>query len=191
MNKHARITLHMVSSVDGYIETPDKDVSWMSSPDQFDKGIELTDEAVDDCLRSIDCYLMGSRTYLLALKLGWPYGDTPVKVLTSRQLPREKETVSFYQGNVQQFVHHELDPYFQNVWLVGGAALARSFLQADLIDDIRMTVVPVLLGEGTRFFDSIQQQSALHLKDVTPYKNGMVELWYEVKQNSSRQESSV
>ena len=81
-----RITLHMVSSLDGFIATKDGDISWMHSTDHFERGVILSDQDIADVLNSIDCYVMGSRTYEHALELGWPYGDTPVIVLTSRNL---------------------------------------------------------------------------------------------------------
>jgi len=65
--------------------------------------------------------------------------------------------------------------------LVGGAMLAKDFIKLKLADEIRLSVMLVILGEGTLFFDNIGQEQALHLKDVTAYKSGMVELCYEVK----------
>lgn len=70
---------------------------------------------------------------------------------------------------------------YKNVWLVGGAALAKEFIRLKLADDIRLTVLPVILGDGVLFFDQLGQEQALHLKEVTAYKTGMVELWYEMK----------
>ena len=79
------ITLHVVSSLDGFIAKKDNSISWMDSPgDVYEKGV--TDDSAET-LQSIDCYVLGSRTYEHALELGWPYGDTPTVVVTSRQLP--------------------------------------------------------------------------------------------------------
>lgn len=77
-------------------------------------------------------------------------------------------------------VHERLKPNYQNVWLVGGAILARDFIRLNLVDEIRLSILPIILGDGTPFFDQIGQEQALHLKDVTAYKNGVVELWYEI-----------
>jgi dihydrofolate reductase len=65
--------------------------------------------------------------------------------------------------------------------MVGGAMLAKDFIRSKLADDIRLTVLPIILGDGLPFFDHIGQELPLHLKEVTAYKNGMVELWYEIK----------
>jgi dihydrofolate reductase len=68
------VTIHMVSSLDGFIARKDEDPSWMHSTDNFEKGCTLTEEYIAEFLKSIDGYVMGSRTYEQALQLGWPYG---------------------------------------------------------------------------------------------------------------------
>jgi dihydrofolate reductase len=67
-----------------------------------------------------------------------------------------------------------------NVWVVGGPKLTKEFIRVNLADEIRQSILPVILGEGTPFFDQIGKEQALHLKNVTAYKNGMVELCYEI-----------
>lgn len=74
-----------------------------------------------------------------------------------------------------------LKPNYKNVWVVGGAELAKDFINSKLADEIRMSVIPIILGEGKPFFEGIEPEKALHLKDVTAYKNGIVELVYEIK----------
>ena len=64
---------------------------------------------------------------------------------------------------------------------MGGAVLAKDFLRLSLVDEIRQSILPIILGDGTPFFNHIEQEHALYLKDVTAYKNGMVELWYEIR----------
>ena len=59
--------------------------------------------------------------------------------------------------------------------------LAKDFIQLKLADEIRVSVLPIILGDGLLFFDQIGQEQALHLKDVKAYKSGMVELWYEIR----------
>lgn len=177
----SKVTLHMVSSLDGFIAKKDGSVSWLQSSDSYDKGVTLTDEDVEEFNRTIDCFVMGSRTYELALTLGWPYGDTPTIVLTHRDLPTDRENVEFYSGDLNKLVNDRLEPNYKNIWLVGGAMLAKDFIRLKLADDIKLTIMPIILGDGMLFFDYIGQEQALHLKDVTAYKNGLVELWYEIR----------
>jgi dihydrofolate reductase len=168
------ITLHVVSSLDGIIAKTDNSVSWLdSSGDVYEKGVSDGDDAT-----SIDCFVLGSRTYEHALQLGWPYGDTPTIVVTTRELPSTRKSVEFYSGDLTKLVNEILAPRYENIWLVGGAVLCQSFLKLNLVDEIRLAIMPVLLNGGLRLFDNSGIESRWHLKDVIAYKTGVVELLY-------------
>ena len=180
-----RVTIHMVSSLDGVIAKRDNSVSWFETSDNYEKGVNVTEQDAAEFLKKIDCYVMGSRTYEHALELsksyGWVYGDVPTIVVTHRNLPIDRENIEIYSGDLENLVNERLKPNYQNVWLVGGAMLATDFIRLKLVDEIRLSVMPIILGDGTLFFDNIGQEQALHLKDITAYKSGMVELWYEIR----------
>ena len=173
----------MVASLDGIIAKKDNSVSWFETADHYEKGVSGQDP--EEFLKTIDCYVMGSRTYEHALELsksyGWVYGDVPTIVITHRELPVDRKNIEFYSGDLNKLVEERLKPDYKNVWLVGGAALVKDFIRLKLADEIRLSILPIILGDGTMFFDHIEQEHALHLKDVTAYKSGMVELWYEIK----------
>jgi len=175
----------MVASLDGIIAKKDNSVSWFETSDHYEKGVTVTEQDADVFLKAIDCYLMGARTYEHALELsksyGWAYGDTPTIVLTHRNLPVERPTVEIYTGDLNELVNERLKPNYKNVWLVGGAMLAKDFIRLKLADEIRLSVMPIILGDGKLFFDHIGQEQSLHLKDVTAYKSGIVELCYEIR----------
>ena len=175
----------MVSSLDGIIAKKDNNVSWFETSDHYDKGVEITDQGAVEFLKTIDCYVMGSRTYEHALELsesyGWAYGNTPTIVLTHRNLPIERQNIETYSGDLDKLVNERLKPNYKNIWVVGGAMLAKDFIRAKLADEIRLSVMPIILGGGTLFFDHIGQELALHLEDVTAYKSGMVELCYTIR----------
>ena len=175
----------MVSSLDGIIAKKDNSVSWFETTDNYEKGV--TGQNVEEFLKTIDCYVMGSRTYEHALELsksyGWVYGDVPTIVVTHRNLRIDRQNIEIYSGDLTKLVNERLKPKYKNVWVVGGAMLVRDFIRLKLADEIRLTILPVILGDGLPFFDHIGQEQALHLKDVTVYKTGMVELWYEIKKD--------
>ncbi len=171
----------MVSSLDGFIARKNGSVSWLESADHYEKGITLSEEDVEAFLKAIDCYVMGSRTYEQALELGWPYGETPVVVLTNRSLKANGKNVEFYAGDLGKLVNERLKPHYRNIWRVGGAKLAKDFIRLKLADELIISIMPIILGGGIPFFDDIGQEQALHLKDTTAYQDGMVELWYEIK----------
>jgi dihydrofolate reductase len=178
--KGSTVTLHVVASLDGFIARKDNTVSWMDSPgDVYEKGV--AEDSAAEVVTAIDCFVLGSRTYELALQLGWPYGDTPTVVLTTRQLPSTRKSVEFYSGDLERLVDVILAPRYRNIWLVGGAMLCQSFLGLDLVDEIRLAIMPVLLGDGLRLFGNSDTEQRLLLKDVVAYKTGMVELLYGVR----------
>ena len=181
------LTIHMVASLDGIIAKADNSVSWFETTDTYEKGITLTEKETSEFLKAIDCYVMGSRTYEHALELsrsyGWAYGDIPTQVLTHRKLPLDRPNIEFYSGDLDTLVSERLKPRYRNVWVVGGAMLAGDLLRHKLADEIRLSIIPIILGEGKLFLDQIGQEQKLHLINTTAYKNGIVELHYEIKRS--------
>jgi len=182
----SRVTIHMVASLDGFIARKDGSVDWLETADRFDGGVSLSPESIEAFLSTIDCYVMGSRTYETALAfeakgMGWSYGDKPTFVLTTRELPRTRDTIEFYAGDLSALVNDRLRPTYAGIWFVGGGNVSASCLKLGLADDIRYSVMPVAIGEGVPFFDGLDEDVALHLADVTAYSSGMVELHYEVR----------
>jgi dihydrofolate reductase len=185
-NTHSRVTIHMAASLDGFIARRDGSVDWLETSDEFAEGEALDPAFAEAFLKTIDCYVMGSRTYETALRfegqgLGWSYGDKPVIVLTSRDLPRARDTVEFYSGDLAQFVKGHLRHRFGAIWFVGGSAVSAECLRLGLADEVRYSILPILIGDGIRFFEKLDKDIPLHLAGVKAYKSGMVELWYEVR----------
>jgi dihydrofolate reductase len=174
-----RVTMHVVSSIDGFIARKDNSVSWLDGNGSvYEAGVSISEEEAEKFVKGIDCYVLGSRTYKHALELGWPYGDTPTVVVTGRELRAERESVEFYSGDLKTLVDVKLAPRFRDIWLVGGAMLCQRFLELGLVDEIRLTIAPVLLGEGLRLFGGDLAEESWDLKSVVASKNGFVELTY-------------
>jgi dihydrofolate reductase len=180
------VTIHMAASLDGFIARKDGRVDWMDTSDEFAGGDTLDPGLVEAFLKTIDCYVMGSRTYETALRFeakgfGWAYGDKPTFVLTSRDLPRLRDTVEFYSGDLAQFVNEHLRRAFRNIWFVGGGVVSGECLRLGLADEVRYSILPILIGDGIRFFEKLDKDIAFHLVEVKAYKSGTVELCYEVR----------
>ena len=177
--KKSKVTLHMVSSLDGFIAKKDNSVSWLEDTGSiYEAGVSISEEEAAAFVKGIDCYVLGSRTYEHALQLGWPYGETPAVVVTGRKLSSTKKSVEFYSGDLRALIAAKLAPRYRNIWLVGGAMLCQRFLELGLVDEINLTIAPVLLGEGLRLFGSSAAEERWNLKNVVAYKNGFVELSY-------------
>ena len=186
-NPDSRVTIHMVASLDGFIARTDGGVDWLETLDEFADGATLDPAFVEAFLKTIDCYVMGSKTYETALRFEakgfeWAYGDTPTFVLTHRDLPRTRDTVTFHTGDLVQFVNEHLRPTFRTIWFVGGGAVSGECLRLGLADEIRYSILPILIGDGIPFFEKLGRDFPLHLKEVKAYKSGMVELCYEVRE---------
>ncbi|MFN0112826.1 MAG: dihydrofolate reductase family protein [Blastocatellia bacterium] len=182
----SRVTIHMVASLDGFIARKDGSVDWMETADEFEGGDTIDPEFVEASLKTIDCYFMGSRTYETALGfeakgLGWAYGDKATFVLTHRALPRTRDTVEFFAGDLAQFVNERLRPGFRSIWFVGGGVVSAECLRLELADEVRYSILPILIGDGIPFFNKLDSDVALHLAEVKAYQSGMVALRYEVR----------
>ena len=176
----------MAASLDGFVARKDGRVDWLETSDEFAGGETLAPGFVEEFLKTIDCYVMGSRTYETALRFatqgfGWAYGDKPTFVLTSRELTRIRETVEFYSGDLADFVNDRLRPTYRAIWFVGGGAVSGECLRRGLADEVRYSILPILIGDGIPFFEKLDRDVPLHLAEVKAYKNGMVELRYEVR----------
>lgn len=173
----------MVSSLDGFIAKKDNSVSWFETTSKYEKGVDGED--AEAFMKTVDCFVMGARTYKHALELskahGWVYGDVPTFVVTHRKLPAERKNIEFYSGDLNALVSDRLKSNYRNIWMVGGAALTKAFIRLNLADEIRVSILPILLGDGMPFFDHIGQEHLLDLKDVKGYKSGMAELCYAVR----------
>jgi dihydrofolate reductase len=176
----------MATSLDGFIARKDGRVDWMETSDEFAGGETMDPEFIKAFLKTIDCYVMGSRTYETALNFeakgfGWAYGDTPTFVLTHRELPRTRDSVEFYSGDLAQFVNERLRPSFRTIWFVGGGVVSGECVRLGLADQVRYSILPILIGDGISFFEKLDRDVALHLTEVKAYKSGTVSLCYEVR----------
>jgi dihydrofolate reductase len=183
---YSRVTIHMAASLDGFIARRDGRVDWLETSDRFEEGDVMSPESVAEFLQTIDCYVMGSRTYETALDFeargfGWSYGDKATFVLTSRELRKTRSTVELYAGDLRRLVEERLKPNFRNIWFVGGGVVSGECLRRGLANELRYSILPVLIGDGLAFFDRLDQDVALHLLEAKAYQSGIVALRYEVK----------
>ena len=185
----SRVTIHMVASLDGFIARRDGSVDWLDTSDDFPAGDTMDPTLVEAFLRTIDCYVMGSRTYETALRfeakgLGWSYGNTPTFILTTRELPRIRPSVELYSGDLRQLVNARLRPAFRSIWFVGGGAVSAECIRSGLADEVRYSILPILIGDGIPFFEKLDGDIPLHLAEVKAYTSGMVDLRYDVRTGS-------
>jgi dihydrofolate reductase len=95
-------------------------------------------------------------------------------------MPRTRETVEFYAGDLAQLVNARLRPTFRTIWFVGGGVVSAECLRLKLADEVRYSILPILIGDGIPFFDKLDSDIVLHLAEVKAYQSGMGALRYEV-----------
>lgn len=182
----SKVTIHMAASLDGFIARKDGRTDWLETSDEYSDGEDMDPEFVRAFLKTIDCYVMGSRTYETALDfesrgLGWAYGEKPVFVLTTRPMPKARDNIEFVSGDLEHLINKRLKPKYASIWIVGGAVVAGETLRRGLADEVRYSVMPVVIGEGISFFEALGRDVPLHLLEVKAYKSGMIALRHEVK----------
>jgi dihydrofolate reductase len=171
------------ATLDGYIADEDDGIDWLTGfePSQEVEGEDVM-EAIESFLDSIGAIVMGSSTYEFILAHGsWAYGDRPTWVLTSRELPvAEGADIRFHNGPVTG-VHPEMLAAAgeRDLWVMGGAPVASALADAGLLDELHVTVVPVVLGAGKSLFESPIERP-MKLIGTRPFSNGMYELRYSL-----------
>lgn len=174
-------------SLDGFIAEPEEKLEWLTGFDG--PGSALTGdeeshpmaESYPEFMRGIGALVMGSRTYEFVLGQDWAYGDLPVWVMTSRDLPvaQGASGLRFASGSVAE-LHDDMLAAAggKDLWVVGGGGLASAYVAAGLLDVVRVTVVPTILGAGLPLFT--EPVPPMRLLGTTAFVNGMVELTYEI-----------
>lgn len=180
------VTIHMAASLDGFVARADGSIDWMETNDDFAAGEALEPATVEQFLQTIDCYVPGARTYetaaaFAAQDLGWAYGGTPTFALPHRELPRARPSVEFVAGDLSELVERSLRLRFRSTWFVGGPTLCAECLRLGLADELRVSVLPVVLGTGLSLLHGLERTVALHLVEVKAYRKGIVALRHEVR----------
>lgn len=176
MMEQRKLVLYIASSLDGYIATKDESLEWLYNVEgEGDNGFsEFYDK--------VDSILMGKRTYDWVINQDlkeFPYKDKECYVFT-RSFTENTEDVKFVNGDVTSFVNKLKRKDGKNIWIVGGGELLHSFIKEKLVDELIITVAPILLGNGIPLFKEGDYQLNLSLKEMRKF-NQFIELHYEVK----------
>jgi dihydrofolate reductase len=185
----SRTRYYCASSLDGLIAEADDTLAWLTGYDgSFDgEGAEPMAGSYDRFMEEIGALVMGSATYEFVLRevATWPYAGRPTWVLTTRELPRpEGEDVDVRIGPVSvPDAHAEMlaAARGRDLWVVGGGNVASQFAGAGLLDEVQVTVVPVVLGTGKPLFDDRLPGGPMRLRSARTFDTGMVELRYDVR----------
>lgn len=168
--------VYIATSLDGYIADPNGNLNWLNNipnPNKSDYGYL-------DFIKNIDAIIMGKNTFQKVLSFGkWPY-HKPVFILSNslKEIPEDLiEKVEIIYGDIKKLIQQLKEQGFKNMYIDGGQTV-HSFLKKDLIDEIIITTVPVLLGDGIPLFHKLNQQLKFNHKNTKIYNNNLVKSHY-------------
>jgi dihydrofolate reductase len=167
------VILFIAASLDGYIAGPDDDLSWLFTD---------ADYGFSSFYAGVDTLIMGRGTYDVVRSFGaWPYpGKRTIVVSRSGEVEIDTPDTELYTKDLQGLVSHLEGAGCDRVWLVGGGELVRSFLEQGLLDEISVSMHPILLGTGVPLFPGGFRRTMLMLKETEVFEGGLVQLNYHV-----------
>lgn len=172
-----KVVLYIAQSLDGYIAGEGGDLGWLDMAAR-----EGEDYGYGEFIKSVDTVIMGRKTYdkVMSFGIGFPHPDKKCYVLSRKR--REAEgNPEFYGGNLGELVWRLRNEEGKDIFLDGGAEVVREFLERDLIDEYVISILPVLIGSGTRLFLEHEIFLKLRLVSSRAYESGLVQLRYERK----------
>lgn len=173
-----KLSLFIATSLDGYIAKPNDDLSFLKAVEK-----EGEDYGYADFMATIDTLIVGRKTYDYVLKeIGsshYDNGQRDVYIITRTERPSVGRT-TFYTGNLTELVRRLKSESGKNIYCDGGAEIINELLKNDLIDEFIISVIPVLLGDGTRLFKDGRPEQQLELLNVKTFETGLTQLLYKL-----------
>lgn len=171
-----KVSLFIAMSLDGYIAKSNDDLSFLKLVEK-----EGEDYGYAKFTDSIDTLIIGRKTYDYVLKEVGPThydnGQRDIYVITRDQRPSVGRTI-FYSGNLDDLVQQLKSENGKNIYCDGGAEIINELLKSDLVDEFIISVIPVLLGNGTRLFKDGRPEQILEFKSAKTFETGLTQLHY-------------
>lgn len=174
--KMRKVVMYIAASLDGYIADKKGGVDWLTGDgtDPDHAG------SYEDFIQTVDTILLGYRTYhQIVTELApddWIYKGQTTYVLTHRNV-EDKEAIKFTAVSIESLINDLRAQDGKDIWICGGADLIKQVLALDLVDEICVSIIPVILGDGIRLFSPNPEEKKLKLIGTRAY-NGIVDLVY-------------
>jgi dihydrofolate reductase len=174
-----KLSLFIATSLDGYIAKPNDDLSFLKLVEK-----EGEDYGYAEFTANIDTIILGRRTYDWVLReIGTSHydnGERNVYVITRTERQSVGKT-KFYTGNLNELVQQLKSENGKNIYCDGGAEIVNELLMSDLIDELIVSIVPVLVGNGIRLFKDGRPEQQLELVNTKAFDTGLIQLHYKRK----------
>lgn len=169
-----KLILYIAASLDGYIAAPDDDLSFLSVVQK-----EGEDYGYNSFIANVDTVILGRKTYDWVVKHAGAYPQTDRKTYVVTRSEKSAEgNVIFYNGSLKELVMQLKKENGKNIHCDGGAEIIFELMKHDLIDEFIISVIPVLIGNGTRLFKTGGPGTNLKLVSAKSYETGLVQLHY-------------
>lgn len=170
-----KFSVYIATSIDGYIAQEDGGLDWLEripTPNE--------DFGFKEFMASVDVLVMGRNTYEVVSGFDkWPYHGKRVVVL-SRTLESVRDEAELFSGSLQELVAKLSSEGVGHVYVDGGVTIS-SFMEAGLVNQMIITVIPIVLGKGIRLFNPMDREHNCSLTSAQPYPSGLVQLRYELQ----------
>ncbi|HZV69660.1 MAG TPA: dihydrofolate reductase family protein [Saprospiraceae bacterium] len=187
-----KVILNLAVTFDGFIEGPNGELDWIVKDEEVDFG-----DILNEILSDKDIIFYGRVAYE---KFGnaQPEANVSPKIKDAHKLMNSKTKYVFSKtmkddnsgaiiidSDIEQRVLEIKKQVGKNIWLYGGAKIATTFFNLDLVDELRLAIHPVILGKGKPLFQDIDKKQDLTLLEIKDYKSGVILVKYKVKKNNS------
>lgn len=169
-----KVILYIAMSLDGFIARNDGDIGFLSQVEQ-----EGEDYGYSAFTETVDTFILGRKTYEKVLSMGFeaPYGEREVYVLTRTPKPTAG-TIHYFSGSLTDLIFRLKKQEGKHIYCDGGAETVHQFLLNDLFDELIISIIPVLLGDGIRLFGQSFPEQKLNLLSSKSFKKGLMQLHY-------------
>lgn len=169
-----KIILGLAVSLDGFIEGPNGEYDWCMTDQDY---------GMNEFFGRIDAVFIGRKSYEAAQGMEGSMDFMPkmTEYVFSNTLENVKEGSILVKGNIEEEVNRIKNSEGKDIWLFGGAKLTTTMINLKLLDELWLSVHPILLGEGKPLFNNIKGRIKLNLLETKQYDTGLVSLKYEVK----------
>lgn len=174
----SKIKLYIATSIDGFIARKNNSLDWldtMENPNNIDHDY-------GEFLSGIDTVVMGRNTYeeIMSFGVDWPYAECDTYIFTSStelkiQTPRTTVLHNLNANAIDQLK----EKCKKDIWIVGGGSLISGFINLEAIDEMTITIIPILLGEGIQLFPNQPKETKFELLSAQPFETGAVNLIYK------------
>jgi dihydrofolate reductase len=170
-----KLILYIATSLDGYIAKPNDDLSFLSVVEQ-----EGQDYGYADFIDTVDAVIVGRKTYDKVLSMGvyFPHADKDAYIITRTPRPAIGN-VKFYTGNLKALVENLKAQQGKHIFCDGGAEIVNELLKEQLFDELIISVIPTLVGSGTKLFNDGRPEQKLELVSVKSFEKGLTQLHYK------------